>query len=145
MGFDFGLRRIGVAVGSAFSGRAQALTSLAHGEGADWHGLSCLVDEWQPERLIVGLPRTLEGKETPMSTAVREFVDALKQKFELPVELVDEQLSSAAARDELRNARQAGRRSRRVRKEDIDPVAAKLILETWLNEKAAGTIKDQSP
>ena len=143
MGLDFGLRRIGVAVGTPFSGRAQAISSVANSEHEpDWRGLTELVNEWQPQRLVVGIPRSMDGDETPMSRATRAFVDALKKKFGLPVELVDEQLSSAAARDELRLARQSGQRRRRVRKADIDPVAAKLILQSWLNERAAGTIED---
>lgn len=146
MGFDFGLRRIGVAVGSEISGHAQALASVANSEHLpDWRKLGNLVSEWQPALLVVGLPRTLAGDETPMSEATRAFADALRERFKLPVEFVDEQLSSSAARDQLRAARRSGQRSRRVRKADIDPVAAKLILETWLNERAAGNLLDEKP
>lgn len=144
MGFDFGMRRIGVAVGSRLSGRAQALTSVANRDSRpDWDFLAGLVSEWRPVRFVVGLPRTLRGEETRMSEATRTFVQALQQKFPLPVDLVDEQLSSTAARDQLRAARQSGQRRRKVKKGDIDPIAAKLILETWLNEQAALPARDR--
>ena len=144
MGFDFGLRRIGVAVGSQLSGHAQALASVASRNAQpDWLHLANLVDEWQPVRFIVGLPGTLQGEETQMTREARGFVKALQERFAVPVDLVDEQLSSVAARDELRAARQSGQRKRRVKKGDLDPVAAKLILETWLNERAIAKVKDK--
>lgn len=144
LGFDFGLRRIGVAVGSGLTGRAQALIALSHHEsGPDWLAIEKLMDEWQPSRIIVGLPGTLDGRETEMSVAARQFATDLHERFDLPVELVDEQLSSAAARDELLALRRSGQRRRRVKKADIDPVAARLILETWLNQQAIRIRQDQ--
>ena len=138
MAFDFGRKRIGVAVGSRLSGRAQPVASIEHREvEPDWKAIEALAREWQPARIIVGLPGTLDGHETEMSSAARAFGRALQERLQLPLELVDEQLTSAAARDELREARSQGRKRQRVRKADIDPVAARLILETWLNQQPA--------
>ncbi len=138
MAFDFGRKRIGVAVGSRLSGRAQPVASIEHREAEpDWAAIEALAREWQPARIIVGLPGTLEGYETEMSGAARAFGQALGERLQLPVELVDEQLTSAAAREELREARAQGRKRQRVKKADIDPVAARLILETWLNQQSA--------
>lgn len=144
MGFDFGNRRIGVAVGSQVSGRAQPLASVANRAGdIDWPRLSALVTEWQPGHFIVGLPLSLQGEETAMSEAARQFVKNLNNRFNVSVELVDERLTSSAARDEVRNSRRTGERRRRIKKEDVDPVAACLILETWLNELATMRKKDE--
>lgn len=138
MAFDYGRKRIGVAVGSRLSGRAQPIASVEHQEAEpDWAAIEALVREWQPARMIVGLPGTLDGHETEMSSAARAFGRALGERLQLPVELVDEQLTSAAAREELREARAQGRKRQRVKKADIDPVAARLILETWLNQQTA--------
>lgn len=136
MAFDFGHRRIGVAVGSLISGRAQPVASINHREHTpDWDSIEALAGEWQPARAIVGLPATLDGRETEMSSAARAFARQLGERLQLPVDLVDEQLSSAAARDELRTARAEGRKRQRIARADVDPVAARLILETWLNEQ----------
>lgn len=138
MAFDYGRKRIGVAVGSRLSGRAQPVASVEHREAEpDWVAIEALAREWQPARMIVGLPGTLDGNETEMSSAARAFGQALGERLQLPVDLVDEQLTSAAAREELREARSQGRKRQRVKKADIDPVAARLILETWLNQQTA--------
>lgn len=135
LGLDFGMRRIGVAVGSLLSGQAQPLGSVKNkGNEPDWDALGDYVREWQPGRIVIGLPASLDGRETDMSNMTREFAAQIADRFERPVELVDEQLSSAAAHDHLREARRSGQRRKRIRHADIDPVAAQVILETWLNE-----------
>lgn len=146
MAFDFGRKRIGVAVGSRLSGRAQPVASIDHRESEpDWAAVESLAREWQPARIIVGLPGTLDGHETEMSSAARAFAQALGERLQLPVELVDEQLTSAAAREELREARAQGRKRQRVKKAEIDPVAARLILETWLNQQSVPGVSGNPP
>jgi len=90
------------------------------------------VREWSPSRLLVGLPYNMDGTETSLTPTCRAFAAELERRCGLPVEFVDERLTSAAATAELREARRAGARARRVRREDIDAHAARLILETWL-------------
>lgn len=136
IGLDFGKRRIGVAVGSLVSGQAQPLGSVENSEsGMNWPALERYVDEWQPGRFVVGLPRSLDGRDTLMSESARNFAARIKARFGLPVSLVDEQLSSTEAREHLREARRSGQRRKRVGRMDIDPMAAKIILETWINEQ----------
>lgn len=129
------MRRIGVAVGSLQTGQAQPLGSVANkGDTPDWDALGEYVREWQPGRFVVGLPGSLDGSDTAMSDLAKGFAAQLASRFARPVELVDEQLSSVAAHEHLREARRSGRRRKRVKRGDIDPIAARVILETWLNE-----------
>jgi putative Holliday junction resolvase len=79
----------------------------------------------------------MDGSETTLTATCRAFGDELSRRYGLPVEFVDERLTSSAASDELREARRSGARSRRVRREDIDATAARLILETWLRGRRA--------
>jgi len=132
MAFDYGARRIGVAVGQATTGSASPVGVVAVHGGPDWVALGRCVREWSPSRLLVGLPYNMDGTETTLTATCRDFAAELGHRYGLPVELVDERLTSAAATGELREARRAGARVRRVRREDIDAHAARLILETWL-------------
>ena len=135
LAFDFGLRRIGVAVGQQVTGSASPLETVRHtDEGPDWNRISALVNEWRPARLIVGMPGHADGSPSEMSTVVLQFVRAL-DRFDLPVETVDERYSSVEAEALLKTQRQEGRRGR-ISKEAIDSAAATLIAERWL--KMAG-------
>ena len=132
LAFDFGERRIGVAVGNTGTRTATALGVLpAHGT-PDWEAVSRCVRQWSPGRAVVGLPYTMDGSETALTAACREFAAELSRRYQLPVDLVDERLTSSAAYADLRDARRTGARRRRVRREDIDANAARLILESWL-------------
>ena len=132
MAFDYGARRIGVAVGQAATGSASPVGVVAVRGEPDWEALGRCVREWSPTRLLVGLPYNMDGTETSLTATCRAFSVELERRCGLPVEFVDERLTSAAATADLREARRAGARARRVRREDIDAHAARLILETWL-------------
>lgn len=132
LAFDFGLRRIGVAVGNSLSGQARSLTTLHHHGNPIWSEISQLVSEWRPTALIVGLPLLDDGTEQPITNHAREFMHELRRRFGLPVHAIDERYSSVEAQDRLRNQRASGTRKRRVKKGDTDAVAAQVILETWL-------------
>ncbi|MCU0937329.1 MAG: Holliday junction resolvase RuvX [Gammaproteobacteria bacterium] len=128
LGFDYGTRRIGVAVGETVTGRARPLGLVpVHRNRPDWTVVTRLIDEWRPGRLVVGLPLTLDGEEQPASDGARRFGRQLEGRYRLPVELVDERLTTRAAREELAGA---GRW-----RDPADPVAAQLILEGWLNAR----------
>ncbi|HET7307758.1 MAG TPA: Holliday junction resolvase RuvX [Gammaproteobacteria bacterium] len=134
LAFDFGLRRIGVAVGQSVTQTAGGLGVIAARDGEpDWATIERLAAEWHPRALVVGLPYNADGSEQPLTARARDFAQALGERLDLPVSLVDERLSSHAAEAELKTERQAGRR--RLRKGDIDSRAARLILESWLRER----------
>lgn len=129
--FDFGLRRIGVAVGQDVSSSASPLGVISNGKkGPDFDEIAALIREWRPNRLIVGLPLHIDGSPGDLEPTIREFVAALG-RFELPIDRVDERHSSQEAEQVLINARQAGSRGR-IRKEHIDSAAAVLIAERYL-------------
>ncbi|HEX9772513.1 MAG TPA: Holliday junction resolvase RuvX [Steroidobacteraceae bacterium] len=134
LAFDYGERRIGVAVGNTGTGTANAVGVLPARGTPDWDAVSRCVGQWAPGRALVGLPYNMDGSETVLTAACRDFAAELSRRFKLPVELVDERLTSSAAMADLREARRSGARSRRVRREDIDANAARLILETWLQQ-----------
>ena len=131
LAFDFGLRRIGVAVGQDVTGSASPLGVVRNDvSGADQDRIAALIDEWQPARLIVGLPLSADGSDSDLLDAVMAFVESLKT-YALPVDTVDERFTSIEAENQLKKARAAGTRGR-LTKEDIDSAAAVLIAERYL-------------
>jgi putative Holliday junction resolvase len=127
LGFDYGRLHIGVAVGQSVTASAQPLETVAgNGHRPDWEAISRLIHTWQPTRLVVGLPLNMDGSEQEMSHAARRFGRQLTGRYALPVDLVDERLSTREAGSQVWKAR--GRLAA------LDPVAAKLILESWLAE-----------
>ena len=131
LGFDYGKRHTGVAVGSRHSRLAEPLKLLsAHGHNPDWDGIRRLIDEWRPVALVVGLPLNMDGSENPMTRAARAFGEGLKARYNLPVHMVDERLSSRTATDALLEAGIPLKRH----KHRIDKLAAQTILQAYLNE-----------
>lgn len=141
LAFDVGARRIGVAVGNDLLRRAQAL-EIVRVEGDD-EGLGTigrLVDEWNPQRLVVGIPFALstDPVAAPPSAAQKRcerFVATLEKRFALPVERVDERYSSIDADAAHRERRSAGV-AKRAR--ELDDVAAEVILQRWFDALPAG-------
>jgi putative Holliday junction resolvase len=131
LAFDFGLRRIGVAVGQATTFTASALETVRHGQTPDWAAIDRLVREWKPEIFLVGLPLGAEGDETEMSAAARRFGKQLESRFSKPVKFADERLSSHAAEARFAEQRAAGS-LRRKDSGQLDAMAAQIILENWL-------------
>jgi len=132
LAFDFGLRRIGVAVGQSITGSATPLKLVKALDGVpDWPALDRLLKEWKPDLLVVGLPYTMDGSEQEISRRARSFARDLEQRYPHPVHTIDERLSSHEAQVRLKQLRQQGRR--RIRQGDIDCVAACVILESWFH------------
>ena len=132
LGFDYGQRRIGVAVGESHPLAAFPLTTLNAREGhPDWPAIAELIKTWQPGGLVVGIPVHMDGTSHAVTRAARRFVHQLKQRFELPVHEADERLSSRNARELHRAQRAVGKRMRKSAG-DEDKIAASLILKDWL-------------
>jgi len=137
MGFDYGIQRTGIAIGNQLTGIATPHTTLTSKQGQpDWESISRLIKEWRPQKLIVGLPLYLDQTESDLTRAARRFANRLHGRYGLPVETIQEQLSSREAEQRLKQARQQGRK-KKIQKSDIDQLAAAIILESWLAENPA--------
>ena len=133
LAFDFGEQRVGAAVGDTGVGIAHPLVTIAAADRKKrYAAIASLIAEWQPALLVVGLPAHLDGTEHELSRLARKFARELGGRFNLPVELADERLTSAAAETSLAEAGVASRK----RKPVIDQVAAQHILQAYLNEQA---------
>ncbi len=131
LGFDYGKKRIGIAVGQTLTRTAQALTTLQNRDSKpDWEAIQQLLEEWRPVRLVVGLPLHLDGKEQEMTRSARRFANQLHGRFGLPVSHADERLSSVEAEQILAETHGPGRYD----KQAIDKLAAQLILQGWLEQ-----------
>jgi putative Holliday junction resolvase len=132
VGFDYGARRIGVALGNRISSSARALGLVDNGgTGPDWQRITALLREWRPDALLVGLPLTLDSGEQDTSRAARAFAAELHVRENLPVALVDERLTSREAAQRFA-ARRASGNARRKDAANLDAIAAEVIVEQWL-------------
>lgn len=126
LGFDFGEKRIGVAVGQTLTATANPLATLPaeHGQ-PDWDALARLIAQWQPEQLVVGMPATADGSPHALRPAIERFARRLAARYRLPVAFVDETLSSHAAAGGGTRKGGAG----------LDARAAAVILASWLEHQ----------
>jgi len=132
LGLDFGLKRIGMAVGSTQLGTADPLHVMRNINGTpEWATLDALVAEWHPVGLVLGLPLDADGEVQELTHVARGFGKRCRARYSLPVMWMDERYSSIQASETLAQLRQSGQRRKRTRKEDIDTLAAALILERW--------------
>ncbi len=134
LAFDFGEKRIGVAVGECEMRSASALTTLdAETNDARWSGIGRLLDEWKPVALVVGLPLSPDGEPHDMTVRAQRFARQLEGRYRLPVALQDERFTSAEADAQLRDG---GQKDWRERKKQLDAHAAQLILKDYFDVTA---------
>lgn len=140
LGIDLGSRRIGVAVSDP-QGRVASAVEVVERSGSlerDHGVLLALADEWEAEVVVVGVPLSLDGTVGPAAAGVLDEVDKLRQRCALPVEVVDERLTTVEAH---RHLRASGVRSRQARTL-VDKVAAAVLLQAWLDGQAQATGSD---
>ena len=129
--FDFGLQRTGIAIGNTITLTAMPECTLQSLQNKpNWAAISRLITLWKPSQLVVGLPTNLDGSDTDATAAVRRFCNQLTGRYNLPVAQENEQYSSIEAAQRLKETRQRGRK-KKVSKEDVDQVAAAIILENY--------------
>ena len=135
--FDYGEKRIGVAVGQTLTATATPLETIhVHNSKPDWDRIAALLHQWRPAALVVGQPLNMDGSRQLLTELAERFARQLEQRYRLPVHLADERLTTYEAKERLRDIN------------NLDPVAAQVILESWLREytKISGpdvTIPDQ--
>jgi putative holliday junction resolvase len=132
LGFDFGMKNIGIAVGQELTSTANPLTAIKARDGIpDWSQIEKLLKEWQPDLLIVGLPLNMDGTEQEMTAAAKRFGNRLNGRFNIPVEWQDERLTTYEALDQMGIRSKMDSRQR----SDVDQLSAQLILQSWLNQQ----------
>jgi len=131
LGFDLGSHSTGVAIGNRLTGTATPIGALrGFSKGHDWPKISQLIEAWQPALLLVGRPLNMFDEAQPMTARSEKFMRQLNGRYGLPVELVEERLTSREAHL-LPGARHHD-------KAQIDSLAAVLIVESWLQQRATG-------
>lgn len=130
--FDYGTKSIGVAVGSELTGSATLLAALKAKDGIpDWLHIERLIQEWQPQLLLVGLPLNMDGSEQEFTARTRKFANRLHGRFGLPIAYHDERLSTADARSRL--FAEGGYRN--LSKDKVDSLSAQIIFEGWYEQQ----------
>ncbi len=128
LGFDYGRRRIGVAVGQRLTRSATPLTTVRARDGKpDWPSVTHLIEEWKPGALVVGIPYHMDGTEQDMTHAAKKFCRQLEGRYRLPVHQAEERLSSWVVENRLSAREQANT--------DIDAMSAQVILQDWLQQE----------
>ncbi|WP_198138761.1 Holliday junction resolvase RuvX [Erwinia typographi] len=128
LSFDFGTKSIGVAIGQQLTGTARPLPALKAQDGTpDWSKIEALLKEWQPDRVVVGLPLNMDGSEQLLTARARKFANRIHGRFGVQVDLHDERLSTVEARAEL--FERGGFRA--LSKGSVDSLSAVIILESW--------------
>ncbi|TAK72926.1 MAG: Holliday junction resolvase RuvX [Gammaproteobacteria bacterium] len=131
LGFDFGWKRIGVAIGQTITQTARPLETLSAKEGIpNWSTIDKLIKKWLPDALVVGIPLNMDGTEQSISHHARQFAHTLRERFQLPVYEEDERLTTKDAREQL--FQQGGYKA--LQDGQVDRVAAQLILQNWFAE-----------
>lgn len=129
LAFDYGTGNIGVAYGQTLTATASELKALKAKDGIpNWHEVQALLDEWQPKLVLVGLPLNMDDTESELSTRARKFANRIHGRFGVAVEMVDERLSTFEAKEEAKERGHKGNYGQNP----IDSIAARLILESWL-------------
>jgi len=132
IGFDFGLKRIGLATGQTITGSASPLATLqAVKQKPDWKNIEIHIRQWKPDALIVGIPFLLDGGESDITRAARNFCKALELRFKLPVYTIDESLSSYEAEQQLKQDMKIAKHN----KHEVDKMAAAIIVQSWLDSQ----------
>ena len=130
LAFDYGTRNIGVAVGQMVTKSATVLAPIiAHRGIVPWYAIDLLIRHWRPQALIIGVPHKMCGKDLKITVLAQQFGEQLRSRYSLMVYEVEEALTTKAAREELFS--RGGYKA--LQNKSIDSVAARIILEAWLN------------
>ncbi len=137
MGFDFGTRNIGIAMGQAITQTANAINPIKARDGIpDWDELARIVEEWQPDAFVVGMPLNMDGSESEMSRRARKFGNRLMARFDRAWHPVDERLTSFEAKEWANRLGHKGHYG----SDPVDAMAAQLLLESWMHGEGAALL-----
>ena len=132
LAFDFGLKHIGVAIGQEITNTAETFFSLDAKNGEpDWSQLDLLVKEWNPKLMVVGNPLNMDGSDSEIKKNSDKFSDLINKRYNIPVELMDERLTTREAKARLKSEEGSFISSGKA----THQIAAQIILENWFSEK----------
>lgn len=132
IGFDFGIKNIGVAFGQTLTKTAKPLTTIRNKKGSiAWEEITTIIKQWEPNILIVGLPFNMDGTEQTLTQLTKKFSKELQQKFNLPVFYVDERLSTWDAKNKLGIHYKA--KINKKEQDKINALSAAILIEQWIN------------
>ncbi|KFE57403.1 Holliday junction resolvase RuvX [Pseudomonas syringae] len=131
LGFDYGTKQIGVAVGQVITGQARELCTLKATQGVpDWSQIEALIREWKPDAIVVGLPLNMDGTPSEMSVKAEKFSRRINGRFNVPVYTHDERLTTFEAKGERMSR---GGQKGSYKDNPVDAIAAMLLLQGWLD------------
>lgn len=131
LGFDYGTKQIGVAVGQVITGQARELCTLKATQGVpDWSQIEALIREWKPDAIVVGLPLNMDGTPSEMSVKAVKFSRRINGRFNVPVYTHDERLTTFEAKGERMSR---GGQKGSYKDNPVDAIAAMLLLQGWLD------------
>ena len=131
LGFDYGTKQIGVAVGQVITGQARELCTLKAVQGVpDWSQIEALIREWKPDAIVVGLPLNMDGSPSEMSAKAEKFSRRINGRFNVPVYTHDERLTTFEAKGERMSR---GGQKGSYKDNPVDAIAAMLLLQGWLD------------
>ena len=129
LAFDYGTKNIGVATGQTITSSANSLPPLKAKDGVpDWNHIEKLMADWKPDLVLVGLPLNMDDSESELSTRARKFANRIHGRFGVKIDMMDERLTTFEAKGEVMRRRG----SRDYKNNPVDSIAARLILEGWL-------------
>lgn len=136
LGFDFGLKHIGVAIGQSITQTATPLCSISATDGIpNWAEIDNLIQQWHPTAIVVGIPLNMDGTEQLLTHCARQFAKRLHNRSHLPVHHVDERLSTWEAKDRLKIKKDALTRIKNKKTiEQINALSAAILVEQWMSD-----------
>jgi len=139
MGFDFGTKRMGIAMGQRTTQTANGIGCINAKDGKpNWEQLDALVKEWQPDGFVVGLPLNMDGTDSDMSRRANKFANRLHGRYGKPQFTIDERLTTFEAKQEAKAQGHKGH----YKSDPVDALAAQLILESWLQQNPQAPITE---
>lgn len=137
LGFDFGMKRIGVAIGQTITQTANPVDIIKAKDGIPaWSDIDKLIQDWSIDAIVIGIPYNMDGTEQDTTHAARKFAHRLEDRYRVPMFCVDERLTTVEAKRTLRQ-------SKPLKSRQLDSYAAKLILESWLTEHSKASRENE--
>ena len=133
IGFDFGTKKTGVAIAQCITRTASTLKAVQmKQERPNWNRLDHIINDYKPDFAIIGSPGKTSQKTSALTKKVENFASVIKKRYTMPTKLFDESYSTKLAKQELKNQREAGILNKKIKKGQVDSMAAKILLEQWL-------------